>query len=143
MIDTHPVDDLLLRLLLELRDVVPEILRRRREPRKHRHPLRRDHREDGLAERLLGVERLLDLWQQVRRAARRALHEVRLLGCEPLVLERLRCCRPRCRVDREALRHEALRRVRNVRPVLLCGLRQALFYMVQGSEEEDAPGSKW
>ena len=122
-IDTHPVDDLLLRLLLELCDIVPEILRRRREPRQHRHPLRRDHREDGLAERLLGVERLLDLRQQVRRAARRALHEVRLLGCEPLVLERL--CRGWARrgVDRQALGDEVAGGLGDVSPVLLCSCR--------------------
>ena len=119
---THLVDLLLLRLLLELRDVLAEGLRRRREPGEQREALRRDHREHGLAERLLRVERLLDLRQQVRRPAGCAVgvgHEVRLLGREPLVLERLGRGGAGGRVDGEAFGDEVARGLGDVGPVFL------------------------
>ena len=115
---THLVDLLLLRLLLELRDVLAEGLGGRREPGEQREALRRDHREHGLAERLLRVERLLDLRQQVRRVAVAVLHEVRLL--QPLVAQGLLGCRTLVGVDREAVLDEVLRSLRDVCPVLLC-----------------------
>ena len=112
--------------------------------RERRHAVHRHHADRGFAESSPGMERLLDVREQIGRAALLVWvgHEVRLLACQlkmkessldlsllspepgrfcthPFVLECLSRCRPLRRVSREARRDEAAGGVRDVAPVLL------------------------